>query len=82
MAEFTLQQQIECVKRELAMRMKVYPRQVSTGKMKPDEAEYHISQMRGVLKTLQWLETNRAVIIESMDARKPKEAVGADSKEA
>ena len=82
MAEFTLQQQIQCVDRELAMRMKVYPRQVSTGKMKHDDAEFHISQMRAVLKTLQWLEKNRAVIIESMDERKPKEAVGADSKEA
>lgn len=70
MAEFTLQQQIQCVDRELSMRQKVYPRQVSTGKMKADDAEYHISQMRAVLKTLQWLEKNRTVIMGAVEKAK------------
>lgn len=72
MAEFTLQQQISAVKREIGMRENVYPRQVSTGKMKQSDAELHIAEMKAVLKTLEWMEKNRAVILVAVEKAKEK----------
>jgi hypothetical protein len=71
-SEFTIQQQVQAVEREIKMRQQVYPRQVSTGRMQQAEAELHISEMRAVLKTLQWLEKNRTAIINAVP---PKEKV-------
>jgi hypothetical protein len=48
----TLDEQIICVKREIGMRQRVYPRWVASGKMKQDKADYEIATMEAVLKTL------------------------------
>ena len=48
-------EQIACVKREIAMRRRVYPRWVSTGRMKREAAEREIETMEEVLVTLEKL---------------------------
>lgn len=58
MAQYSLQQQIEEVEREIALRESVYPRQVSSGKMRQSTADYHLDRMRSVRATLIWLAKN------------------------
>ena len=51
-----LAQQIACVKREIAMRERVYPRRVADGKMKQQDADREIEAMRAVLETVEKVE--------------------------
>lgn len=53
--------QIACVKREMAMRERVYPRWVTAGKIKQEKADLQISEMKAVLKTLQDVERLRKI---------------------
>jgi hypothetical protein len=55
----TLDQQIACVKREIAMRERVYPVWVGKGKMKPHEAEHQMEAMKAVLATLQCMQADQ-----------------------
>lgn len=53
----TLQEQIDCVRREIGMRERVYPRWVASGKMTQTKADHEIATMREVLETLgRWRE--------------------------
>jgi hypothetical protein len=45
--------QIACIRRELALRERVYPAQIARGKMKRAAAEYEFRAMRAVLRTLE-----------------------------
>lgn len=54
----TLDDQIKCVKREIAMRERVYPSFIARGKLKPHEAEWQLEAMKAVLKTLTDLQAN------------------------
>lgn len=47
--------QIKCVEREIAMRMRVYPRRVSVGRMTQAAADDETACMRAVLATLRGL---------------------------
>ena len=58
----SLNQQIDEVKRELAKRADVYPRQVNSGKMKQSLADYQTVRMQAVLRTLEWLQRNEAKV--------------------
>jgi hypothetical protein len=58
----SLNQQIEEVEREIALRERVYPRQISSGKMRQSVADYHIARMRAVLLTLQWAQKNSSMV--------------------
>ena len=49
----TLEAQIKCVRRELALRRNAYPRWVKSGRMKEAEAVREIETMEAVLETLQ-----------------------------
>ncbi len=49
---FTFQQQIECVRREIGMRERVYPNWVANKKLKQEKADYEIACMKAVLGTL------------------------------
>lgn len=49
----SLADQIECVKREIAMRESVYPRWVGARKMTQAKADRELACMRAVLETLQ-----------------------------
>lgn len=53
--EFTIAQQIACVKREIRMREKVYPRWVARGTMDQPHADKELACMRAVLGTLESL---------------------------
>ena len=58
----SLNQQIDEVKRELAKRYEVYPRQVQTGKLRQSIADFQVERMRAVLKTLEWLQAHEQQI--------------------
>ena len=58
----SLAQQIDEVEREIRLRAGVYPRQVSSGKMRKSVAEYHMQRMEAALTTLRWLQDNEAKI--------------------
>jgi hypothetical protein len=50
----TIDEQITCVKREIAMRERVYPRYVAQGgKMTQRKADHEIAAMKAVLETLE-----------------------------
>jgi hypothetical protein len=48
----SLEEQIACVKREIAMRKNVYAKRVLSGSMKQAEADREIARMEAVLETL------------------------------
>lgn len=48
----SLDEQIACVKREIAMRERVYPKWVEKGRMPQDKADHELSAMKAVLQTL------------------------------
>ena len=54
--KYTIAQQISCVKREIAMRERVYPKWVESGRMKLDMAEREIATMTAVLRSLEEIE--------------------------
>ena len=58
----SLSQQIDEVKRELALRSEVYPRRINSGKMKQSLADYQTVRMQAVLRTLEWLQRNEAKV--------------------
>lgn len=58
--------QIECVKREIAMRERVYPTWVDRRRMSKEQADRELGRMRAVLATLQRLQ-------EGIDAEIAKE---------
>ena len=51
-----LTDQIACVKREIAMREKVYPRWIESRKMTQEKADREIKTMKDVLITLETLQ--------------------------
>lgn len=59
MSAVALADQISCVRRELSMRQRVYPRWVSAGKMTQADSDREITTMIAVLATLQALQRER-----------------------
>lgn len=51
----TLEEQVFCVRRELRLRRRAYPRWVQTGKMTRAEADKQIAHMEAALATLEGL---------------------------
>ncbi len=54
-----LEDQIKCVRREIAMRERVYPRWVDSGKMTPVAMARELDTMRAVLITLESMPKDR-----------------------
>jgi len=52
----TLQEQILCIKRELGMRKRVYPKWVHIGKMQQSTSDKEIQCMQDVLNTLETID--------------------------
>jgi hypothetical protein len=52
---YTIEQQMACVKREIAMRKNVYPKWVMSGRMKPEAADHEINCLIAVLRSLETL---------------------------
>ncbi|BBF92380.1 hypothetical protein [Blastochloris tepida] len=59
---FSLDQQIDEIRRELAQRADVYPRMVASGKVRQSVAEFQIARLEAVLATLLWLKANEATV--------------------
>lgn len=57
----TIDEQIACAKRELAMRQRVYPSFVDRKKMTPDKAGHEIEAMRAIIKTLETIKAIGAI---------------------
>jgi hypothetical protein len=57
----SLNQQIESVKREIALRKRVYPAWVTQKRMKQANATFEIEAMEAVLATLEALQRGEAV---------------------
>jgi len=51
----TLDDQIDCVKREIGMRERVYPKWVQQRRLSQDQMDRELGRMRAVLNTLQAL---------------------------
>ncbi len=51
----SLDDQIACVARELALRRSAYPKWVANGRMKQSEAEREVARMTAVIETLKGL---------------------------
>lgn len=62
----SLDDQIACVRREIGLRERVYPKWVAAGKMKADAADQEIARMRAVIETL---ESVRALFPAKSDPR-------------
>lgn len=54
--------QIQEIEREIALREKVYPHQVASGRMRQAVADYHMERMHAVLATLKWIDAHSAQI--------------------
>jgi hypothetical protein len=72
MTTFSIQQQIEEVEREIALREDVYKRKY-TGSNK-SRGEFYLARMRAVLKTLEWNRDNRETVIEWIKSKKGEAA--------
>ena len=64
MADVPLNRQIACVKREVSMRRRVYPRWVENGKMTQRESDRQLEAMEAVQATLQALQDAAALMVE------------------
>ena len=62
--------QITEVKREIAMRERVYPYHVKQLKMKQGEADYHLAAIKSVLSSLEFLQEHECAIREYIRAKK------------
>lgn len=59
----SLDAQIACVAREIALRERVYPRFVSSGRMTYGKSQQELETMRSVLATLTRLRDNRVRVV-------------------
>ena len=50
---FTLQEKIDCAKRELQKRRTYYPRMIHEGRLSEEKAKYEIACMESIVETLQ-----------------------------
>jgi hypothetical protein len=57
MSEPTLERQVKCLKREIAMRKNVYPQWVRSGRMDQEQADEEIAAMTAALHTLMKVES-------------------------
>lgn len=60
MSEFTVQEKLKAVERELAMRRNVYAKWVASGKMKPFHAEREIGVMEAIAEDYRAQESKRS----------------------
>lgn len=56
MSEVSLEKQLACAKRELALRVRMYPTWVRAKRLNPLKAEDEIAAMRAIIKTLEGLQ--------------------------
>lgn len=59
MSDVTIDVQLKCVAREIALRRNVYRRRIEQGAMKPEEAQREITAMEAVYQSLLLLQAPR-----------------------
>ena len=64
----TLEAQIDCVKREIALRENVYPKWIESKRMRQHHADYQIAAMKDVLETLQRTKAHEAELVRNTRA--------------
>ena len=62
MADVPISRQVAEIERELALRRRVYPKWVESGRLGDIDAQTQIAEMEAALKTLQWVERNGPAI--------------------
>ena len=65
MSEVTLERQLKCVAREIAMRRNVFRKRIARGDMRQDEAGEEIAAMEAVYATLQDVARLGAALVQS-----------------
>lgn len=63
MTAIPLAEQIKCVKREIAMRERLYPQWVANGRLIQSKADTEIAAMKAVLATLESLEPKQEAML-------------------
>ncbi len=63
MTSIPLAEQIKCVKREIAMRARLYPQWVANGRLIQSKADAEIAAMKAVLATLESLEPKQETML-------------------
>jgi len=66
MAEIKVEEQIAELRREQALRKNVYPKFISSGKMKQAHADYQMACMSAAITSLEYLRDNRDVIVKAV----------------
>lgn len=60
MADYTAREKLRAIRRELAMRNKVYPKWVSAGRMKQSTADYELAVLQAIHNDYQMLADKEA----------------------
>ncbi len=63
MSKVTIQEQLECVERELAYRHRCYPRWVEQGRMQLDQASRELVRMEAVRDTLKAMQPQQEMAL-------------------
>jgi hypothetical protein len=71
-AKWTIAEGITEIKRELAMRARVYPHRVTTGAMDKHEADRQVRRLEGTLRFLEWCAKREPEIRKLQDQSKGK----------
>lgn len=50
--QFTINELIECARREVRLRVHVYPKLIKSKRMQPEQAEREIAMMRAIIERL------------------------------
>lgn len=60
--KISIGQQIDEIERELKMRRDVYPRWVSSGKIRQSIADYQVARLEAAKATLEWLRDHEMTV--------------------
>lgn len=72
MSGHNIHQQIEELQRELAMRAGVYPKLVSSGKLRQVEANEHNARLKSAIATLEWCRDHRDLLADVQKRTAPE----------
>ncbi len=56
---------VQCARREVSMRERVYPNQIARGMIRQGFADYELKAMRQIVDTLEWLQANEETVREA-----------------
>ena len=59
----SIEAMIGCAQRELQLRRSVYPKQIANRRISAAFANQEVQKMEAIVKTLEWIRANRALIL-------------------